>query len=154
MERVEKEVGFGLSKSKITTGNVGKRTVWSCFECSRRNDRIRENRAPEENAAAKTAKIGNEVPAEPMGCGFKIGLTVIIMVILAYIMQWATADLFDAHNQYLFECDGLSRSGACMDANEYEDSGQFDLWKDSGAQESVGYKNFIIKSDPDDWYHQ
>ena len=82
MERVEKEVVSGSSKSKITSGNVigyavgnkmsqkkvhrnifannkrqytRKRTVWNCFECSGRNDRIRENRAANEAKAAKAA---------------------------------------------------------------------------------------------------
>ena len=82
MERVEKSVVSGSSKSRITSGNVlgalagsklsqnkikrnvfannkrqytRKRTVWNCFECSGRNDRIRENRAANEAKAAKAA---------------------------------------------------------------------------------------------------
>ena len=82
MERVEKSVVSGSSKSKITSGNVlgalagsklsqnkikrnvfannkrqytRKRTVWNCFECSGRNDRIRENRAAKEAKAEKVA---------------------------------------------------------------------------------------------------
>jgi hypothetical protein len=72
MERVEKEVVSGSSKTKLTTGNVlgamagsktseravkrailgnnkrqykRKRTVWSCKECSGTNDRIRAAQA-------------------------------------------------------------------------------------------------------------
>ena len=109
MERVEKEVVTGSSKSKITTGNVlgyamgnkmsqnkvhrnifannkrqykRKRTVWSCFECSGRNDRIRAEQARAEKKAAPRednftlpANSGN-IALKIIGCVF-LGLTVV-----------------------------------------------------------------------------
>ena len=109
MERVEKEVVTGSSKSKITTGNVlgyamgnkmsqnkvhrnifannkrqykRKRTVWSCFECSGRNDRIRAEQARAEKKAAPT-EDNFTLPANSGNIALKIigwvflGLTVV-----------------------------------------------------------------------------
>ena len=84
MERVEKEVVSGSSKTKLTTGNVlgaiarsktseravkrailgnnkrqytRKRTVWSCFECSGRNDRLRAEQARAEKGDSREENV-------------------------------------------------------------------------------------------------
>ena len=101
MERVEKSVVSGSSKSKITSGNVlgalagsklsqnkikrnvfannkrqytRKRTVWNCFECSGRNDRIRA-----ENARAEKSESSEERKDVNMTGYWIFGLVVVII---------------------------------------------------------------------------
>ena len=110
MERVEKEVVTGSSKSKITTGNVlgyamgnkmsqnkvhrnifannkrqykRKRTVWSCFECSGRNDRIRAEQARVEEVPKTQAEKDVEFREAIPGLIFICVMVVAIMVWMA-----------------------------------------------------------------------
>ena len=105
MERVEKEVVSGSSKTKLTTGNVlgamagsktseravkrailgnnkrqykRKRTVWSCKECSGTNDRIRA-------AQARAAKGDSSEEIDPVAAAVTVVLVIIGTVIWACI---------------------------------------------------------------------
>ena len=108
MERVEKSVVSGSSKSRITSGNVlgalagsklsqnkikrnvfannkrqytRKRTVWNCFECSGRNDRIREENARAEKS--ESSESSEEMTQEQLVVWVVIGM---IGTIIYYIV--------------------------------------------------------------------
>ena len=107
MERVEKEVVSGSSKTKLTSGNVlgalagsktseravkrailgnnkrqykRKRTVWSCKECSGTNDRIRA-------AQARAEKGDSSEEIDPVGAAVAVVLVIIGTIIWACIDQ-------------------------------------------------------------------
>ena len=107
MERVEKEVVSGSSKTKLTSGNVlgalagsktseravkrailgnnkrqykRKRTVWSCKECSGTNDRIRA-------AQARAEKGDSSEEIDPVAAAVTVVLVIIGTIIWACIDQ-------------------------------------------------------------------
>ena len=107
MERVEKEVVSGSSKTKLTSGNLlgamagsktseravkrailgnnkrqykRKRTVWSCKECSGTNDRIRA-------AQARAEKGDSSEEIDPVGAAVAVVLVIIGTIIWACIDQ-------------------------------------------------------------------